>query len=207
MSDEVKKDVAENATTETKQNDESVDYKALYEDLNAKYENTQKAQAGSDKKVNDLLAKMEELRKSSMTDNELRDYEVKKLKEEHDQALNRLKQYEFNEAKSSILDELGIDNKFADLINGDDIDKLKLNAIKFKEVFDDAIKSNIDKKIKDNSYKPGSGAADNDDGYFKTRQELIDASKEVVKLTRLGKKQEAEVLQNRINMSVSKLNN
>lgn len=133
-------------------------------ELMRQMESLKQAQSGSDRKVKELSDALtqskvenEELKKEQMSDKEKAKFELDKRERELAEKDAVIKAKEIALEKTATLTELEMPQKFAPWIHGNTKEELQANAVRFKAIFDDAVKEAANAKLVTTVKKPGSG--------------------------------------------------
>jgi hypothetical protein len=163
-----------------------------YNKLKSENDAIKKAQSGSDKKVAELSALLEEMKKSNMNQKDRENYELELMK-------TQLNKYKTKDLKSNILTEYELDSNMINYLNGDSEESLRLQAIELKKLKEQMRAEAKKEYLKDNSHTPKSGnnTADTTSN-LETKDDLVQAAKQVNRLRMAGKKDEAKVLLSKI---------
>ncbi len=136
-----------------------VDAKA-FEDLKKQFETIKATQAGSDKKVAELLHENEELKKAKMSAEEKREYERKAAEEKLSQKERELQDREVKLMKIDILNELELPHNVIGRIHGATRDEIYADAKAYKAELDALSKAEVTKRLGGSGAPPSGGSQD-----------------------------------------------
>lgn len=168
-------------TPEPEPKNESIDYDKLERIIQARVD---KAMAAERKDKADLKRQLEQERRANKTDAELKQIEI----EERDKALaerekalldkeNRL--YAVKAIKEAGLDDGGdISLSLVDFVMGEDEIAINDKVKAFKELFDKAVKAEVDKRFKENGRIPKKGT-DANGGVNPFKKETLNLTKQI----------------------------
>lgn len=141
-------------------------------------------QSGSDKKVTELLEALknsegekEELRKQSMNATEKAKYEAEKREQDLLQKEAALQARELQLQKIGVLDELELPHKLSKRIHGKTQDELIADAKEFKTEFDEAVATEVNKRLASGNGK-GAGGTSGEKGSALTLDQVVNLSLE-----------------------------
>lgn len=125
---------------------------------------TDKLMAAERKKSADLQRQLENLRKSKLTDDELKQVEIEEREKTIAAREKELQDRLNREFAQKALREAGLDDgsetafSLADFVMGEDETEIREKVKTFKDLFDKAVSAEVNKRFKDNGYIPKKSA-------------------------------------------------